>query len=126
MTAEIIEGEFTGTNVETIPTSHYGVKPMKEDSVRAVNARSKARLQAAVAEIANAGSAKVLKWLDQVAERNPAEAVKLMMEWIEFTQPRLKAAQVVIGASANLTPGGPESLRSLSAAELEEMARGES
>ena len=122
---EVVEGEFAPVPGTAVSTDHYGPK-LPEESTVAMNKRSKARLNYALSELANEGATKFLKWLDLVAERDPMQAARLYMELLEFSQPRLKAAQVI----ANLTPSGDagagNKLRDMSIAELEEMARGNS
>ena len=86
-------------------------------TTRQANAITQARLQLALSELADANVDNVQKWLEQVGERSPAEALRLYMELLEFRMPRMKAATVV----ANLTPdqGNGKDLRSLSIEELQ-------
>lgn len=61
---------------------------------RQTNAITMARLQHALSDLADGKVAQVSAWLDEVGTRNPAEAIRLFMELLEFRMPRLKAAQV--------------------------------
>lgn len=117
---EVVEGEFESKELLLPPEEQYG-KPPKEMTTAALNRQSKARLNYALSELVNAGSEKVLKWLDLVAERDPAAAVRLYMELAEFSQPRLKAAQVIANLSAGDT-GHASNMRSMSIEELERIA----
>ncbi|MDE2098497.1 MAG: hypothetical protein KGL39_14685 [Patescibacteria group bacterium] len=83
---------------------------------RRANAVTQARLQTALSELADGKIDKVSKWLDEVGERSPAEAIRLFMELLEFRMPRLKAAQVI----ANLTPSA-EGQKRLSEYTIEEL-----
>jgi predicted transcriptional regulator len=84
---------------------------------REAAAITRAKLAIAINDLIQGNVTKVSAWLDQVAERNPSEALQRMMELVEFVQPRLKAAQVI----ANLTPSsdGQEKLRNMSMEELQ-------
>jgi hypothetical protein len=85
---------------------------------RQANAITKARLQYALSELADMNIDNVNRWLNQVGERSPAEAIRLYMELMEFSTPRLKAAQVV----ANLTPNA-DGQRKLNEMSIEELQR---
>lgn len=67
-------------------------------SERAAIVFTKARLNQAYVDLLNGNVEKVSKWLDAVAERSPAEAIRLLMELTEFVSPKLKAAEVKINA----------------------------
>jgi hypothetical protein len=84
---------------------------------REATAVAKARFHVALNDLMQGNVSKVSGWLDQVAERDPARAIQLLMELTEFVMPRLKAAQVV----ANLTPTaeGKEALGSMTMEELQ-------
>src|ERR1700690_2052915 len=69
---------------------------------RQAAAISKARLSFALAELAEGHVDEVSLWLRQVAEKNPAEAIRLYMELMEFSTPRMKAAQVTLNANADV------------------------
>jgi hypothetical protein len=86
-------------------------------TTRQANAITQARLQLALSELADANVENVQKWLEQVGDRSPAEALRLYMELLEFRMPRMKAATVV----ANLTPdsGNAKDLKHLSIEELQ-------
>lgn len=83
---------------------------------RQANAITKARVNHALSELAEGNIDNVQRWLEQVGERSPAEAVRLYMELLEFTSPRLKAANIV----ANLTPNA-EGQRRLNEMTMEEL-----
>lgn len=85
-------------------------------SPRQATAISKARLTFALAELAEGHVDEVSKWLQQVAEKNPAEAIRLYMELMEFSTPRMKAAQVNLNANADVGPG-----KSMSTMTIEEL-----
>ena len=80
------------------------------------NAITKARVNHALSELAEGNIDNVQRWLEQVGERSPAEAVRLYMELLEFTSPRLKAANIV----ANLTPNA-DGQRRLNEMTMEEL-----
>lgn len=79
---------------------------------------TKARLSFALAELAEGNVHNVQAWLETVGKVNPAEALRLYMELMEFSAPRLKAAQVNVNANADVTPNGAKDLRSMSLEEL--------
>jgi hypothetical protein len=89
-------------------------------SPRQANAVTKARLNNALAELAEGNVANVQMWLEQVAARAPKEAIELYMSLLEFSQPRLKAAQIV--GTANLTPSDGKTLAGMSIEELNVIA----
>lgn len=86
-------------------------------SPRQATAISRARLTFALAELAEGHVDEVSKWLQQVAEKNPAEAIRLYMELMEFSTPRMKAAQVNLNANADVTANG----KSMSTMTIEEL-----
>lgn len=83
---------------------------------RQATAITKARLAFALAELAENHVEEVSQWIRAVAEKNPAEAVRLYMELMEFSTPRMKAAQVNLNASAEVGNG-----KSMSAMTYEEL-----
>lgn len=118
---EVIEAEFELVgNLST--QERYGLPSAPKEGVRTATQRAKARLGFALADVCGMKANDISKWLDQVAERNPAEAVRLFMELTEFIQPRLKAANIV----ANLTPTeeGKSRLREMSIEQLEQLSSG--
>ena len=91
-------------------------------SPRQATAISKARLTFALAELAEGHIDHVSKWLEDVARVNPAEAIRLYMELMEFSAPRLKAAQVNVNANADLTPAGQKRFQDMTLEELSVVA----
>ena len=91
---------------------------------RQATAISKARLSFALSDLAEGHVGKVQAWLDEVASKNPAEAIRLYMELMEFTTPRMKAAQVNVNANADVTPSGQRRLQDMSLDELRVVAEG--
>lgn len=83
---------------------------------------TKARLNQAYVDLMNNNVAKVSAWLDSVAERNPAEAIRLLMELTEFVQPKLKAAEVKINAGVD--PLAQKRLSEMSLDELQQLNSG--
>lgn len=79
---------------------------------------SKARLAFALAELAEGHVDHVSGWLRDVAEKNPAEAIRLYMELMEFSTPRMKAAQVNVNADVPMTPNGQKRLQDMTLEEL--------
>lgn len=115
---EIIQGEFDiiGTT-EPIGPDVKLAKPIVVSQVRRMNAEARANLNYAITQLLNGKMEKVAKWLDDVGERSPIEAVRLVMELTEFVQPRLKAANVNANLNADVAPGN----RRLSDMSLEEL-----
>lgn len=68
---------------------------------RQANAVTQARLQHALSSLAEMNVDNVHKWLEEVASRSPAEAIRLYMELLEFRLPKMKAATVIATLSAN-------------------------
>lgn len=87
---------------------------------RQANAITQSRLQYALSELADMNVDNVNLWLQQVAERSPAEAIRLYMELLEFRMPRMKAAQVAVnvGVDGNQAPG-QKRLQDMSIEELQ-------
>jgi hypothetical protein len=113
MPADEIKRRLTTTEKVKRVGTDTGLTP------RQANAITQARLQYALSELADMNVDNVHQWLNEVGARNPAEAVRLFMELLEFRLPRLKAAQVV----ANLTPTaeGQRKLATMTIAELEQI-----
>lgn len=87
---------------------------------RQANAITQARLQFALSQLAEMNVETVHKWLNEVGEKSPAEAVRLYLELLEFRMPRMKAATVI----ANLNPGdeiGGKQMKDMSIAELQSL-----
>lgn len=83
---------------------------------RQANQITQSRLQYALSDLAEMNVERVHKWLGDVGERAPAEAIRLYLELLEFRMPRMKAATVI----ANLTPGDKgKELKDLSMEELQ-------
>lgn len=88
-------------------------------SPRQANAITKARVNLALSQLAEANIDNVQQWLTEVGRVSPAEAIRLYMELMEFTTPRLKAAQVNLNANADLNPNGQRQLSEMSISELQ-------
>lgn len=84
---------------------------------RQATAITKARLTFALAELAENHVDEVSEWIRAVARNNPAEAIRLYMELMEFSTPRMKAAQVNLNANADVTANG----KSMSAMTMDEL-----
>lgn len=84
---------------------------------RQATAITKARLTFALAELAENHVDEVSEWIRAVARNNPAEAIRLYMELMEFSTPRMKAAQVNL--NADVTPAaGQKRMQDMSLEEL--------
>lgn len=83
---------------------------------------TKARLNQSYIDLLNGNVEKVSAWLDSVAERNPAEAIRLLIELTEFVAPKLKAAEVKI--SADVGAAGQKRLQDMSLDELQTLNSG--
>lgn len=86
---------------------------------RQANAITKARLNFALSQLAEQNIENVQNWLERVAAVAPAEAIRLYMELMEFSTPRMKAAQVNLNANADL---GDKDARSLSGMSIDELS----
>lgn len=93
-------------------------------TARQATAITKARLTFALADLAEGHVGKVQVWLDQVAEKNPEAAIRLYMELMEFSTPRMKAAQVNVNANADVNASGTRQLHEMSLDELRVVAEG--
>lgn len=80
-----------------------------------------ARIEYGLSKLAEGMIADVQKWLRQVGERNPAEGVRLFMDLLEFRIPKIKAAQLNLNASADLSPSAGN-LTTLSLEDLQAIA----
>lgn len=108
---DIAQRLSTQQRLELVGQTH-GMTP------RQANAITKARMQLALSQLAEANVDNIQRWLGEVGSRSPAEAIRLYMELLEFTAPRLKAAQVNLNANADMTPGGARSMADMSIDEL--------
>jgi hypothetical protein len=87
-------------------------------TARQAQAITKARMAFALAELVDRNVDNLHIWINNVAEKDPAAAVRLVMELTEYTMPRLKAAQII--GTADLTPdSGKRDLTRLTIAELQ-------
>lgn len=59
-----------------------------------INSATRARIRHSMAELAAANIDNVNTWLHQVAVTQPAKAVELFIELIQFSLPRVKAVSV--------------------------------
>lgn len=91
---------------------------------RQANAITKARLNFAISQLAEQNIENVHEWLQRVAAVAPAEAVRLYMELMEFSVPRMKAAQVNLNANADLGDKTARSLADMSIEDLRLVAEG--
>lgn len=93
-------------------------------SPRQANAITKARLNLALSQLAEGNIDNVQTWLEQVGRVAPAEAIRLYMELMEFSTPRMKAAQVNVNADMTPAAGGARSLADMTIDELRIVAEG--
>jgi hypothetical protein len=85
---------------------------------RQVKAITKARIDYAFSQFVEGNVALVEQWLREVGDTNPAEGVRLFMEFTEFYMPRLKPMQVNVNVGAEL-PGNGRELKDMSIEELQ-------
>ena len=70
------------------------------------------KVREAIAELTHDNVEQVQVWLERVAEKNPAEAIRLWIQIVEFTLPKLRASLTV-----NERPGKP--IKQMSMSELQ-------
>ena len=80
--------------------------------------RITADVRRAIAALAENNTDRVQRWLDRVAEQNPAEALRIWLQLLEFTMPKLRAATV------DVRDGVPRPVGQLSLAELQAIVVG--
>lgn len=80
-----------------------------------------ARIEYGLSKLADGMIEDVAKWIREVGTRNPAEAVRLFMDLLEFRIPKIKAAQLNLNASADLSPSAGN-LTTLSLEDLQAIA----
>lgn len=88
-------------------------------TARQANAITQSRLQLALSDLAEMNVDNVNKWLNEVGQRAPAEAIRLYLELLEFRMPRMKAAQVAVHVGATAGKEGTKELKDMSIEELQ-------
>jgi hypothetical protein len=90
--------------------------------------QAQAILKARVANVVARGVAElgleVLDWIREVRKINPERATELYFQYIEFVQPRLKAAQTILQGDITPTAEGRKRLADMTVAELEAIGNG--
>lgn len=77
-----------------------------------MNKVNTARIRYALSQLTALNVANVQKWLEAAAEKNPAVAVSLFLQLLEYSTPKLKAVAVDVRS-------GDGSVKTLSMAELQ-------
>jgi len=113
-------GEVTSTQ-ERLQITFNAPGDSRALTARAVNSITKSQIRYYMSEILHGNLDKINAWLDEVAKDSPAKALELLMQFAEFSTPRLKA--VAVQMSDPTAPNGAK--RTLSYADLERIAAGE-
>lgn len=112
----VVTDDFQMTAEERLRYSLAQPEAKNAMSLRGVNAITKARIQYGLAELANGNIENVQKWLEQVGEVNPRQAIMLFIELAKFSAAQVKAVEV----TTSTMDGKPMAQYTL--AELQEMA----
>lgn len=112
----LADDEFQMTAEERLQYSLANPEAPRAMSMRAANAVTKARINYALAELAQMNIPQVQEWLQRVGEVNPRQAIELYIQLCEFTVPKLKAVEVTQNGSDT------RPLAELSLSELQRMA----